>query len=318
MLPLLIDWQCFLDIRHEPIYIIKRLMESDLIIGTGNLITSKFRCRNCESPQASIVYKDLPDRFHGQPGKFDYVRCDQCSLLQLKKIPGNISDYYSGYRLHGEETLLYRMFRRLMIRSYPLQKKFGRGRVLDIGCGNGWFISAMADRGWDAYGYEPLSSYAEELSKKLNLKIFSDDDIEKDYDNFFDLVTLNFSLEHLADPKKILRRVKQMLKQGGMISITVPNGEGLEARLFKGKWFHLDPPRHICIFSKELLKSVLDDLGFNDIKVRNEAIPTGFAGSFSYVAVGSFSPIIWYLSMIPGVVFSALVRDGNYTMQATM
>jgi len=98
--------------------------------------------------------------------------------------------------------------------------------------------------------------------------------------------------------------------------MAVPNIEGREARLFGGRWFHLDPPRHIVLFTKDQLTELLGSIGFTECETRDLAVPTGFAGSLSYLLAGRFSAPIWYVGMAPGLLFCRLIRDGNFMIRA--
>lgn len=113
-----------------------------------------------------------------------------------------------------------------------------------------------------------------------------------------------------------LELAARALRPGGKVYIAVPNIESREASMFKSRWFHLDPPRHVSFFTKQHLRDQLERLGFTDIEVRNLAIPTGFAGSISYRLWNRFQGATWYAGIIPGLLFSLFVRDGNFAVSA--
>jgi len=270
-----------------------------------------FRCRNCNAGDHLSIYKGLPDRFYQVPGRFDYVRCARCGLLQIPEVPGNLADFYANYRLHSQESAAYRLFRAILIGHCYLRPKSNGGALLDVGCGNGWYLKAMQARGWRAFGYEFSEDYAQVLRARLGVAVFSRQEDLAGLRGSFDLVTFNFSFEHLDSPRQFLELAHQSLRKGGRVYLSVPNIESREARLFGERWFHLDPPRHLCLYSKSLLTRLLQETGFGDIRVRALPVPTGFAGSISYKLAGTFRPLIWYCAMLPGIVFALLARDGN-------
>jgi hypothetical protein len=45
-------------------------------------------------------------------------------------------------------------------------------------------------------------------------------------------------------------------------------------------------------------------------------VATGFAGSLSYLIFGYLHPLAWYPAISPGMLFSLLVRDGNFRVSA--
>jgi SAM-dependent methyltransferase len=274
-----------------------------------------FVCRNCDSNDYKLVYKDVPDRFYGIKGVFSYVQCLTCGLIQIFMTPAKISDYYADYRLHAKDPAIYHFFRKLFLRGGYYFPKENRGRVLDIGCGNGWYLKELKARGWEGWGYEITKKYADRLAKELDMKVLSEDDLVGRA-NYFDLITMNFSLEHLNDPRRVLMQVFCALKKGGEIIISLPNIESREAKLFGPKWFHLDPPRHLTFYSKTLLTQTLISLGFSDIIIKDVAIPTGFAGSLSYLVFSKFLSWVWHLNILSGFLFSRVFGDGNFMVSA--
>jgi SAM-dependent methyltransferase len=277
---------------------------------------SQFTCLNCKGHDASTLYTKVPDRFHGFAGAFTYVACKGCDLVQLEHVPENVGEFYTGYRIHSGDSVVYRTLRRLTIGHCYLEKP-GHGKaMLDIGCGNGFYIKEMAKLGWNPTGYEFDPEYAAALSKQIELPVIAGEAALAAHQEMFDLVTFNFSFEHLDHPLRFLDLATKCLRPGGELYISVPNIESREAALFKDRWFHLDPPRHISFFTKALLSTLLTARGFSEIEVKNLAVPTGFAGSLSYRLWDKFKSHTWYAAIVPGMLFSSVIRDGNFAISA--
>jgi SAM-dependent methyltransferase len=275
-----------------------------------------FKCLNCAGSAWRLVFGGVPDRFHGFPGAFDYVACTLCGLVQLKEIPSNLGDFYEGYRVHEGDSVLYRLLRRLTIGHCYLEER-GHGRkLLDIGCGNGFYIERMASLGWRPVGYEFEPAYAKALSDRIGLPIITGELALEQRPEQFDLVTFNLSFEHLDQPVRFLELATKCLRPGGEIYISVPNIESREAAIFRDRWFHLDPPRHVSFFTKALLREQLTRLGLIRIVTKNLPAPTGFAGSLSYRLWNRFAPLTWYAGVVPGMIFSVLVSDGQFAISA--
>jgi SAM-dependent methyltransferase len=81
----------------------------------------------------------------------------------------------------------------------------------------------------------------------------------------FDLVTAWHVIEHLDDPRASLSELRQHLADDGRLLVCVPNVDSWQSRVFKGSWFHLDPPRHLHHFSKQSLTRVLADAGLQPV-----------------------------------------------------
>jgi SAM-dependent methyltransferase len=275
-----------------------------------------FECRNCNAKRGAPLYVGTRDRFEGHPGSFDYVQCAECGLIQLEENPPDLESLYMDYRVHGGQSAVYHLLRRLTIgHCYPSSRGEGRS-LLDFGCGSGWYMQQMAERGWNVVGFEFNAEHAARVSDAISLPVLAGATALEQCTGQFDLVTMNFVFEHLTEPHRTLDLVARTLKPGGQLYISVPNIEGREAKLFKDRWFHLDPPRHLTFFTKQMLREMFEARGLVDIDVKDLPIPTGLAGSLSYKLWGRFEPVTWYSLIVPGLVFSKLVRDGNFAISA--
>ncbi len=147
-------------------------------------------------------------------------------------------------------------------------RKVGRlvsppANILDVGCGSGEFARRLVERGYRVCGTELPGKAAERAGQVagLTLKVgaLREGDFGKGY---FDAVCMWHVLEHLAEPKKTLDVVGRLLKPGGYLFISLPNIESLQSRLFRGKWLHLDPPRHLFFPGPADLIAEMAKLGF--------------------------------------------------------
>lgn len=278
-----------------------------------------FRCRVCGSSTASLIFDNLPDRLQRMPGRFAYVRCTTCDLVQLEKTPADLGRYYKGYGRHQPESLPYAVFRRLITGTYYVMPRASGSsrRLLDYGCGNGWYVKAMKQRGWDVFGYEFDAKFARALSARVGVPVVSNLSELDSMAGSFDLITMNFVFEHLDQPVEAMASVLRLLRPGGEAVLAVPNLDGREAKVFGRRWFHLDPPRHIVHFNKKQLCQFLTDHGFSNPQVRDLPMATGFAGSLSYVVFGHLHPALWYPGILPGLFWALFVRDGLFRVTAS-
>lgn len=97
-------------------------------------------------------------------------------------------------------------------------------RLLDVGCGNGQFIAEASRHGWSCDGVELSHTLAEEACHRTAAAIFElpveDLDIP---DNSYDAITMWDLLEHLAVPRRFMRRAWRALKPGGVLLIYTPD-----------------------------------------------------------------------------------------------
>jgi len=145
----------------------------------------------------------------------------------------------------------------------PVQKP----RFLDIGSATGTLLAYLKERGWDCTGVEisePQAEYARRV-KKLDIK-----NLPLHENNFppshFDIVHASHLIEHLNDPSSFIREVSRILKVGGRLYITTPNIDGLQSKLFGGRWRSAIFD-HLYLFSKRTLKRLLTKNGFAIEKV---------------------------------------------------
>ncbi|MBV9550111.1 MAG: class I SAM-dependent methyltransferase [Alphaproteobacteria bacterium] len=138
----------------------------------------------------------------------------------------------------------------------------GRRRLLDIGCGPGFFLKTALSRGWNAHGIEPSSqaaAHARSLGASVTEGFFNDQSAAA-LDQF-DVVNLTNVLEHVPDAAATLRRAANLLAPGGVLCVGVPNDFSLlqiaaRGAVEVGEWW-LAPPHHLNYFDFESLEGAL-------------------------------------------------------------
>lgn len=227
--------------------------------------------------------------------KFKIVRCSLCGLIYLNPRPAkNIigryypADYYYSFQDFSDRRLSYRdrlkkisfegyyhsksivkkLLAFLLVRNFmivvPKEKK---GRLLDVGCGSGEFLYQMRNFGWEPYGVE-ISQKSANIGNQHGLNIFCGELEGADFpDNYFDVVVLSQTLEHVYSPGSYLEHIYRLLKPEGLLIIGVPNVGSLETQIF-GRCCHaLDVPRHLYFFTVTSLRRYLEKYGFEVEKV---------------------------------------------------
>ena len=112
----------------------------------------------------------------------------------------------------------------------------------------------LIGRGWRVDGVEPSPRRSRPpASRGVDARAGTLSSLALD-ESAYDLVTFMHSLEHTVEPVRDLRRAARATRPGGLVAVTVPNFGGTQARLFGGRWFHLDVPRHRHHFTGEGLR----------------------------------------------------------------
>jgi SAM-dependent methyltransferase len=243
--------------------------------------------------------------FRAAPGDWTLVRCRDCRSAYLDPRPTSetIALAYRSYYTHGATTPAqaasglraglagdYRRARwgytqgsavpggRLIPRIAPSRGALvdreirhlpatPGGRLLDVGCGSGAFIAQMAALGWQAQGIDPdpaAVARAREAGLTVTQGTLADLDPDE-HAGSFDAVTLSHVIEHLYDPAGDLRRIKLLLRPGGLLWIATPNLEALGHRRFRRDWRGLEPPRHLVLFTRASLEGLLQRTGFEPL-----------------------------------------------------
>ncbi len=142
-----------------------------------------------------------------------------------------------------------------------------RGKLLEIGSAMGHFLEAMKRRGWDVRGIE-ISADAIELAQQQGIEVFCGILEEYQSDEHFDVVCLYQVLEHVPDPAYVIERSRQLLSEGGLLVIEVPNLESFDAKINRQRraW-NYDLPRHLNHFRPGVLRNKLRENGFEIVEI---------------------------------------------------
>ena len=139
------------------------------------------------------------------------------------------------------------------------------GRLLDVGCGNGQFVLHAKDAGWQAEG---IDVDAEAIAHHPDLRPGT---IEEQPADTYDAITLSHVIEHVTDPVATLEAARRALKPGGSIWLATPNLHAPGHRAYGRHWLHLDPPRHLVLFTRASLRRALGAAGFKEVRPRRTA-----------------------------------------------
>jgi SAM-dependent methyltransferase len=143
--------------------------------------------------------------------------------------------------------------------------------ILDIGCNRGGFGRAIkAVRDAEVWGVEPDPDSAAAAAQCLDRVIADVFRPENDIpDTYFDLITFNDSLEHMADPAQALKLCKRKLRPKGRIHGCVPNMrhiENLEHLIFDKDWRYEDhgirDRTHLRFFTEKSIVRLFESTGY--------------------------------------------------------
>jgi len=208
------------------------------------------------------------DRLHHSDQVFSIAACDGCGVLRTRPemTERELAAYYpQDYWGEANEPTLG------WIRSSQSDKaKFltacalTSGRILDVGCGSGWFLRTLDGGRWERFGVETGAAAAQAARRALgNEQIFTGTLMAAAHQAAsFEVVAFWSALEHMNNPRANIIEARRILKPGGTLIVQVPNAASYQARWFAGNWFALDAPRHRYHFTRATLDRLLSGSGF--------------------------------------------------------
>jgi SAM-dependent methyltransferase len=144
----------------------------------------------------------------------------------------------------------------------------GRVRLLDVGCGKGYFVRACRNAGMDASGIDISQTAVEAACNDVRVPATCAG-IEEAAPRLgrFDAVTLWATIEHLADPSGTLAAIRSVLSANGWLFLDTGAGHDLLERLLPGVTQWYDPPQHLFVFSARGMSRLLTDAGFSVVSI---------------------------------------------------
>jgi len=275
---------------------------------------SEFVCMCCGGQQSEVFLSDCADFYLHKPDVVSYHSCASCGLVQQHPVPRDVSSYYDDYPVHQRRSSAYSWFRRVLMSSVYLPPRNWKSgsRLLDFGCGDGWYVEWCKEAGLDIVGFEPSAPHARALSERVGVPVLSDvDELRTRYAACFDVITLHFVVEHLIDLKTTFDLLATLLKPGGSIRYVVPNIDSWEFRLFRRRWHSLDAPRHISFPAVEHARRIAAASGLAFTGESPVAFPNGFGGSLPTALWKRFSMLAFLATLPVSVPITRLFPSGN-------
>lgn len=249
----------------------------------------KVNCNFCGEDTYTILFTHATSRTK-------MVKCKKCGLIYLNPCLSDkdLTEFYEkSFAEWTKRCGLEDANRNKATINYILKligESKARGKILDLGCATGNFLSAAGDMGWDTYGVD-ISTTAIHIAQNRGLTNMFASKIEDINfpDDFFDVVVALHTLEHVSNLVKTIREIRRILKKGGMVVIKVPNSGCYEKfpmkileklknimKRFLGVndktpyGFRLE---HLNYFSPAILKKVLKKFGFTNYKIKIPVFP---------------------------------------------
>ena len=225
-----------------------------------------------------------------------YFRCRECGLIVLRPLLSEqaLEHRYAEARLgdgssfeaaltaaRGEINTIMggqskdrHRFWRLASEIYDVEIGNRKpGKILDIGCGIGSELLLLRRKGWDIFGTDIDRVAIAALSESFPGHFWITGSQSSEWSEKFDVVMKNQVLEHLTDPKVLLRSLLGLLKPGGQLVIVTPNAASWARSLFGARWIQYWPPEHVALYGPDQIRRLLRDSGWQVRTVSTYAAP---------------------------------------------
>lgn len=211
--------------------------------------------------------------------EWTFVKCASCGHVWLNPRPAVAElsviypKHYYAYdyesRINplarwGKEKLDARKLGKILAHGSHAPKSF-----LDVGCGSGRYLRAMAARGLqrsDIHGLELDQGVVDALKHEgFNVECARVEDASMPTESI-DLATMFHVIEHVDAPDRVVRRIAEWLTPGGMLAIETPNLDSLDQRMFaEHLWGGYHIPRHWHLFTERTLGGLVEQAGLTPI-----------------------------------------------------
>lgn len=219
-------------------------------------------CPYCNEDQAETFRKSA-----------DIVKCNNCDTVYLRHRQ-KVEEMYKLYQSYAEgdshmaipnsdEEIKKSPLRRDYFLKEIMEFTNPTGILLDIGCGWGAFLYNARLNGFIPRGIEMTKKCVEYANKTLSIEVTNDQFEDTPFAaESISVITMNHVFEHLPFPLKALKKVHQILIDGGLFCGMVPNISSYLSRELKDEWYWLDPNFHYVHYSPETLTRHFENNGF--------------------------------------------------------
>ena len=189
--------------------------------------------------------------------------CDSCSFVFADVIP----DPEEMEAFYNSEYDLTSYFSPITKKRYhdilnTLEKYRRTNKLLDVGCGYGFFLEVAKEKGWEVQGIE-YNQKCIDACRRKEIDVLQGDlrDLALE-ENSFDVVVCIELIEHLSFPKMFLQEVRKLLRSGGAVYLSTPNFNSLARLRLKAVSNVIDYPNHLGYFTVRTLRRLFRDQQF--------------------------------------------------------
>ncbi len=260
-------------------------------------------CRICGFESVDARSFLVNDKMFNGTEKFCYDECPNCGTMQIRDIPTDMSAFYPPhyYSLNSHQTFsekwvnrvrdlifYYRfpefVFQKLRIKipnlaleAFLKTKPKKSFRILDVGCGEGKFLTSIFQLGFkNGMGIEPFALKEQLHPFPIYKKRLSE------VQGSFDCITFNHVFEHVDDVHETLEKSYELLSENGFLMIRVPVKDSYAYQHYRENWVQRDAPRHFQLFTHKAFEILAEKHHFLVEDYYCDSYKFQFTGSEKY------------------------------------
>lgn len=252
--------------------------ESAATVAAASCQPALWTCKLCGGASRRLLHRwPVGDAWNPASIELSVWRCDACRLVCLDPVPSahqlpDAGDWWGRKRGRRRRWRWIKRIRESLRRAVlgstveqivrATQRVVPRGRVLDVGCGDG-AVLAIAERYYaDVVGIEPSPlgvAKCRERGLKVIHSTFEDVQLEPES---IDCILMDAVIEHVADPRIFLAKANRLLRPGGVVVLRTPKFGGPAYRMHGRAWNGFRHGYHTFLFDGRTLGAVLEKTGF--------------------------------------------------------
>lgn len=285
-------------------------------------MSASTKCILCNATSFKVIH---------QKGHWQYLRCLNCDLVSLfpRPSPQVLMKKYQDYLSvkPAEIGIWETTMNPVIVKSANLLESaiaIQEGRLLDVGCGYGFFLGEMKSRGWQVEGVEVSRTGRQYAQNRWGIFIHPCplEDLNLP-ECVYDVVTLFYVVEHVHDPLGLLMEVKRVLKPGGLVLLRWPHSTPIVRVLgplsMKFDLYHT--PFHLYDFSPKTIRKLLVRCGFDQLQtiIGGYTKPANWVERWASVGFGQLGEALHLLSggkiLFPGISKTTLASKATLPHQ---
>lgn len=203
------------------------------------------------------------------------VRCSRCHLASMLPKPGPLAGSNEQLDdLQEYERLMHRLqpgFKHHAAKLLELLNRYSPppGRLLEIGCASGLFLTEARNAGYTVTGLEPAAGHREVIPAAIAGSILPMTLEEADFpEHSFDVIVAIQLLEHLVAPAVFAEKLKRVLKPGGIAYVETPNFDCLSRYLRLRTWMETNVGygAHWHLFNPGSIQTFCSRMGMTSVR----------------------------------------------------